>query len=81
MVFAVEKLMTLLNIYHTLYTTDLKEINYQIRKSKSIIMTKFLDYWKSERARYLGNGGKLDFYLKFKDKFCQERYLSALKPP
>lgn len=77
----VKKLMTFLNIHHILYTTDLKEINYQIRKSKSIIKIKFLDYWKSERARYLGNGGKLDFYLKFKDKFCQERYLSVLKLP
>ena len=46
-----------------------------------MIKAKFSEYWEAERHKYLDNGGKLDFYLKFKDSFDREKYLSIIKLP
>ena len=77
----VNKLMKFLNIDHILYTTDFNEITYQIGKCKKLIKTKFVEYWDSVKSELKTKGGKLDFYLSFKESLCCEPYLNLINIP
>ena len=46
---------------------------------KHDLQTKFICFWKSEMVRIGREGGKLDFYSKFKSHFVMEDYLKLIK--
>ena len=67
-----------LGIDHVLYTSDPKEISYQVTKTKSILRSRALEKWHEKHASLReSTSSKLHLYSLTKSKFGYEGYLSS----
>ena len=72
---ALERILKFLDIEHILYTSDIKEVEYQISILKKTLFNKFVKHWEKERMDLINQSSKLDIFHQVKTEFCTSKYL------
>jgi len=73
----VHRLLVFLDLEHLIYTSDLKEINYQLSRLKSRLHMMADNLWEAKRTELITSSSKLDFYTSIKTKCGIAPYLVA----
>ena len=71
----IHRLLSFTNLEHLLYSSDLREIKYQLGKIKFKLMKKADDIWNNECRGFINASSKLDFYASLKVSFGIPPYL------
>ena len=75
-----KRILKFCNLEHLFYTSDYREIEYQIYNIKKRLKTMFIDKWKVDKLGF-NNNSKLELFTSLKEDFGCSSYLLESKIP
>ena len=78
---SIERILKFCHLDYLLYTSDSREIYFQLSNLKKKLSLAFIEKWSKDKSELLKTNNRLGIFLSIKDQFEISRYLTSSRVP